>query len=75
MESRVRNSFTLYVKRAVSESIVMNLTLARQPFVENAYTGFHENPTNALVVYTRSQADRRSLHAQGVRFLYFVKNA
>jgi len=38
--------------------IFTKLTPARQLFVKNCYTIFHENMTNGLVSDTRSQSER-----------------
>jgi hypothetical protein len=50
----------------VTDSHVEQLSL------KNAYTEFHENPTNGLVADT-SQTDGRDLHISVL--CYFVKNA
>jgi len=42
----------------VTEPIFMKLTNAKQFFLMNYYTKFHENPTDSFVADTRSQTNR-----------------
>ena len=43
----------------VNGSIFTKLVLAREVFVKNTFTEFHENQTNGFAADTRSQTDGR----------------
>jgi hypothetical protein len=67
--SRGRNPFTAKVKYDCHMLIFMKLTSAQQPFVNNPYSKFHDNPPNGLGADMWLQMDRRD--GQGLHMKAF----